>query len=142
MSSQDAIDVHLPIPSFSQFKERYKDHKVPIASIKTIQNADVQQAAEKIYQKLIDADDLRIQRPFKEAAEVAAAADDGDEAVEDTDTPSPARKRRLRKPKDINYDDANELRHMCFPVADLIPPVPQKGTFDVSKIKKSLYFFS
>lgn len=46
-----------------------------------------------------------------------------------------------------SYDlDLYELEARCMPgfvyLVDLLPPVPKKGDFDVTKIKESKYFFS
>ena len=31
---------------------------------------------------------------------------------------------------------------LFYELADLIPPIPEKGSFDVNEIKRSMYFFS
>ena len=79
----------------------------------------------------------------------AAAESDAEASAEDEKAKGRQVKQvktRLVIPKHIQdviegtSDDAAE--HRFVNVVDILPPLPQKGTFDVTKIKNSLYFFS
>lgn len=109
-----------------EFLERYKGHKVPASSLgvsartRAQKRSKTQAAAEKF-------DD-------EEDADANADADaDADAADVDVDVP-------LNIPGIVEAatPDANGF----YELADLLPPIPKKGDFDVSEIKRSLYFFS
>jgi DNA-directed RNA polymerase len=138
----------------SQFRERYKGYKVPVASLKTSQM--LKQLG--ILDTLADINS----RP-KAAAAVetvlepdAAAAEEGEELAEVLDRPptvsvlSKEQAVDLLKPvrggrggsrsKSATTEDSLEGKFVDL--VDLLPPVPVKGEFDVNKIKSSAYFFS
>ena len=79
------------------------------------------------------------------ASEAVADSDsaESEELDEDEEMSSevPALRRGRKLPKQFT-DENVEAFHTCFNLADLIPPVPEKGEFDVTKIRKSQYFFS
>ncbi|KAH8107638.1 DNA/RNA polymerase [Cristinia sonorae] len=136
-----------------EFKQRYKDFVLPISSVRSITNPEVQKNAELAYIKMQERADIKLQKTFAEASQAAAEAEaesdaaeneDGDVAAEDADPLPKTVKRGRKKGSVIRSSDPelDQLRHVCFNVADLIPAVPEKGAFDVKKIKKSRYFFS
>ena len=79
-------------------------------------------ATSGVEQPSLDEQPVRRRRTRKaKAAEETTAAAEGDvDAVADSDVP------------DNRFID----------LVDLLPPLPSKGEFDVSTIKKSVYFFS
>ncbi|THH27449.1 hypothetical protein EUX98_g6736 [Antrodiella citrinella] len=133
-----------------EFKERYKSFKIPLSIVRSIKNAEVQQIAENLWDKMREAQDLNVQKSFAEAAKSEAevlAEEIEEEAEDDVEEDEAAAKKpkksakRGRRPT-AKASDSTEPRITYFSVADLIPPVPKKGDFDVSQIKKSQYFFS
>ncbi|KAI3624932.1 RPO41 [Malassezia furfur] len=96
----------------NEFLERYKGYKIPASS-------------------LTKASMMRSERELREAA---AAHDDADvDADADADAEVERKPRRRRTPGD---------EHKFYDLADVLPPIPEKGNFDVNEIKRSLYFFS
>lgn len=96
----------------NEFLERYKGYKIPASS-------------------LTKASMMRSERELREAA---AAHDDADVDVDaDADAEVERKPRRRRTPGD---------EHKFYDLADVLPPIPEKGNFDVNEIKRSLYFFS
>ncbi|WFC97261.1 DNA-directed RNA polymerase [Malassezia brasiliensis] len=71
-------------------------------------------------------------RSERELREAAAHDDAADDATDDADE-SERKPRRRRAAGD---------EHKFYDLADVLPPIPEKGNFDVNEIKRSLYFFS
>ena len=71
---------------------------------------------------------MRSERELREAQE----NDTGDEE-HDADADADAKPRRRR---------GSSEEHKFYDLADVLPPIPEKGNFDVNEIKRSLYFFS
>mgnify|MGYP002713930343 FL=1 len=104
-----------------EFLQRYKGYKIPAAS-------------------LTRASMLRSDREALDAAEAAEAeAAEAEAEVEGDDeddaalAPPPRRRRQRRSDPDAP---------LFYELADVLPPIPKKGDFDVNEIKRSLYFFS
>lgn len=120
--------------TFPQFTERYKGYKIPVNSLRT--PGFVKKLA------VLFGDESA-------ASESASLLEDGAEEDEEEALPVAATKSRGRKgvplPKvlqDVLGVTEDEMPNRFVDVTDLLPPLPQKGTFDVSTIKGSLYFFS
>ena len=134
-----------------QFRERYKGYKVPIASLRI----------GKLYAKLgLDEDGRRV-RPFDtiDMADLGSVESDSDspaeraaahtEALSQAESESevePAPKRRRRRSAKADSEEGADIDDVIsekfVDLVDILPPLPKKGEFDVSTIKKSLYFFS
>lgn len=68
-------------------------------------------------------------------------------AVSDSDKEDLVPKRRRKsKTKDLESDEGDAsavaISGKFVDLTSVLPPVPKKGQFDVSTIKKSVYFFS
>ena len=61
------------------------------------------------------------------------------EAEEEEDEEKP--KKRFRKKKSVIGTEA-EVMSRFVNLVDLLPPLPERGSFDVKRIIKSKYFFS
>lgn len=82
-----------------------------------------------------------------------ADPEDVPESDEDS-TKEPVKQRRRRNSKNVLLEEMagprsengtveeNKVQDNFIDLTKLIPPLPKKGTFEVSTIKKSLYFFS
>lgn len=98
-----------------EFLQRYKGYKVPASS-------------------LVNGAKIRYEPRTEEDENDEDDEDMSNEMEEDNfsmeDTPF-----ILRRPSEPDSQGFYDL-------ADLLPPIPKKGSFDVSEIKRSLYFFS
>ncbi|PFH50361.1 hypothetical protein AMATHDRAFT_4013 [Amanita thiersii Skay4041] len=77
----------------------------------------------------------------EEAEEVVAAEEESEFDDDDEDFESP-RTKAARKRKEKDEMIAAELYGKFVNLSDILPPLPEKGDFEVETIKKSLYFFS
>lgn len=106
-----------------EFLERYKGYKVPASVL-----AQTRASARPKKRTLVDVDEADADADAAADADADAAADAAAEAAADEPvTPS----QPLPPPVNGFYE-----------LADVLPEIPQKGSFDVSEIKRSLYFFS
>ncbi|KIP05682.1 hypothetical protein PHLGIDRAFT_107864 [Phlebiopsis gigantea 11061_1 CR5-6] len=130
----------------AEFRERYAGYKIPVSVLRTggfitkLNSASADIAAHVAGEREDDVD-------------VSALVADAEEEEDDA-APKPKPKGKKRKqvktrlviPKhiqDVIEGTSNDAAdHKFINVVDILPPLPQKGTFDVTKIKKSLYFFS
>ncbi|KZT25042.1 DNA/RNA polymerase [Neolentinus lepideus HHB14362 ss-1] len=141
-----------------EFLYRYKDYKIPLGVIRSstlirkLRNMGVTPPPVMTAIEEMDAairagsenDDIEVAEADIDAAETDVEAEVIDvdaQSAEDTQTLEDAiditaatRRKRIRPTIALNKTYVE--------LADLIPPVPQKGDFDVNTIKKSLYFFS
>ena len=79
-------------------------------------------------------------------------ASDETEAIEEMEASEKKPKKKMGRPSTIFahlpervravLNNATENSDKFVDLLDLLPPLPQKGSFDVKTIKKSLYFFS
>ena len=142
---------------FFQFRERYVDHKVPVASLKTSQM--LKQLG--VYDNATDIAARNVaQNNNSESTavvETAAMAEEEDEELETEKalerpptvaTLSREQALQLLKPgygkrrSSSAQEKEDSLEGKFVNLVDLLLPVPSKGEFDVNKIKSSLYFFS
>ncbi|KAI0731720.1 hypothetical protein BC629DRAFT_1718248 [Irpex lacteus] len=99
----------------AEFRLRYKDYKVPLSSLS------------KDFQGKIMAYAAKAPAPGHRQIEVSAVENAEDSAEEDETT--------------VHDIDPSMVTRFVN-LVDILPPLPEKGHFDVSTIKKSLYFFS
>ncbi|EPQ55698.1 DNA/RNA polymerase [Gloeophyllum trabeum ATCC 11539] len=122
---------------------RYQGFKIPLLSLRgTSVTKKLKQMGVKI-PEILELSEKAI------AAEAAEAREEDEDAVEDVDDVEASESNGPQ-----NLEEALEVAHVkrrnrvtpyskvYIDVTDLIPPVPEKGSFDVNTIKKSLYFFS
>lgn len=78
--------------------------------------------------------------------EAAAAEEEASEDAEDDESVKPARKGRKPRKTLLALEEAEggdaKLQNSFIDLTKLLPALPKKGSFEVSTIKKSLYFFS
>ncbi|KAI6030315.1 hypothetical protein EDC04DRAFT_2572269 [Pisolithus marmoratus] len=138
----------------TEFKARYADYKVPLASLRV-----------GSFLKKLKTAGVRIVASPEEVAEIKSvhtSTFDPLIAVSETEassitsaSPSPPTKRASSAKPAVAEDEESEVEEeeegidADSPLADkfislpaLIPPLPKKGDFQVETIKKSLYFFS
>ncbi|KAG6865592.1 hypothetical protein C0991_001141 [Blastosporella zonata] len=138
----------------AEFRERYKDYKIPLVSlktgslIKTLHSLGSQLKVTPEQAKTLDAlrellvisdtqttdiDESEVTNVSKLRAELnaQAQADAEDELVTIDEEGQKLKEIELR-----------QLMGKFVNLVDLIPPLPEKGTFRVEQIKKSQYFFS
>ncbi|CDS00511.1 hypothetical protein [Sporisorium scitamineum] len=102
--------------------------------------------------------DVVLAKPSKSsAAEADADADEGSDELaageedlaneseldqEEVEAAAPKKKttRKTKKDKDAEWE--TKFKAKFVDLADILPPIPAKGSFDVNEIKGSLYFFS
>lgn len=111
---------------FVKFRMRYKDYKVPLTSLTKEHQEKVQYLAQSHVPgerqiRLSTFDEVPEDETVGEAEGQVAGADAAPEGE--------GKKKR-------------GLVHKFVNLVDILPPLPEKGQFDVRTIKKSLYFFS
>ncbi|KAI0334261.1 DNA/RNA polymerase [Cubamyces sp. BRFM 1775] len=126
-----------------EFRERYADYKVPLAALRG--------SGKKITNELaklnVSPDDIELLQGEGEGEEVKSedglvdVTEEDDVDLEETEGAENAEKpkRRKRASKD---DIEGRLATTFVDLVDVLPPLPQKGMFDVKAIKESQYFFS
>ncbi|KAH9925646.1 DNA/RNA polymerase [Epithele typhae] len=130
-----------------EWKSRYATHKVPISSLPV---SYIKSMSPELRQRYgLEAVDLERRTAVEEAA---AANDAGDEdaGAEDANIDAEVEKPKKRKPRRKNSPNLSDLagvesdkfNNAFIDLNDLIPPLPEKGQFDVGSIKESQYFFS
>lgn len=86
----------------------------------------------------------------EEGDEDSASLDAGEDDItsdtelgEEAEEEAPKKKRSTRKSKkDKDEEWETKFKAKFVDLADILPPIPAKGSFDVNEIKGSLYFFS
>ncbi|KAI0291577.1 hypothetical protein BC826DRAFT_1022569 [Russula brevipes] len=118
----------------NEFRERYVDYKVAISALVT-SNALKEQG---IVAKARDIAARRTKSAAKPTSETAAMT------TEEEEEPSPPCVFEVPEEEMWPTKAAQEAfdEREFVNVVDLLPPVPEKGEFDVNKIMTSLYFFS
>ncbi|KAI0340467.1 DNA/RNA polymerase [Trametopsis cervina] len=106
----------------AEFRMRYKDFKIPMFTL----TKDQQEKINKMIARGGQDGGKPLDPVF--ASEEAAEGDSVEAATEESASEEHA------------ASDRNSTRFLNL--VDLLPPLPEKGHFDVSTIKKSLYFFS
>lgn len=155
----------------SEFVERYKDHKIPLVSLRLGQLTKLLRAAgsqivctpeqaaqlDAIKELLVIQDGQAPSEVEKAETEITTAKSDletvsaeeqeeheeenAEESWEDDEDATPRQK--ARKVQKVKADQATaSLNGKFVNLVDIIPPLPKKGTFRVESIKKSQYFFS
>ncbi|WFD36220.1 DNA-directed RNA polymerase [Malassezia cuniculi] len=114
-----------------EFMQRYAGYKVPAASLPRTAAASPEEL-EAVAVAGIGAE--------AEADAVAEAKAEGTkETVAKVENDAPA---TPAGPKPKEGSRSRRTGPMFYELADLIPPIPEKGSFDVNEIKRSMYFFS
>ena len=151
--------------------QRYKGYRVPINSIKSgsllkklaareqTTSDDVLHSVTKpdpketetigpltTTEELLDALDLAIGSDGKETWEREPQEPESlstKAEIKDVEVIIPMRRRRRRKPQQQGEtNDLLEKEPRFVELTKLLPPLPEKGNFEVNSVKKSLYFFS
>lgn len=137
-----------------EFRERYKGYKVPVSVLrsgtfmKQLNEVSVESLGEARSEEIIAEQE---QQEMRELEELEAEDEDADLEAAEQKPKSKSRGKKRGKSKlvlpkhiqDIVEGTTDEAADYKFvDLVDLIPPLPQKGNFDVTTIKKSLYFFS
>lgn len=125
--TQSYIDqIFLQLFTQTQFLERYKDYKVPVEALakasisKWIARASLPEHIKTLIKAQKDNDLL-----------------DEDEPEDDVSIETKSRKRRPKK-----IDVSHEMDDKYVNLLDVLPPLPEKGRFDIQVVKDSPYFFS
>ncbi|THG95963.1 hypothetical protein EW026_g5773 [Hermanssonia centrifuga] len=129
-----------------ELRERYKNHKIPIASLKgggfltklgyTVKDRRVVRLNEQSAgSALIDTEEYDVEPQPKKGRRRPRSieADEFDEEMEEEIE---------ENEEEEGNDNDDELDKRFVNLVDILPPLPVKGQFDVSTIKGSLYFFS
>ncbi|KAI0033505.1 hypothetical protein K488DRAFT_47601 [Vararia minispora EC-137] len=130
-----------------EFRERYREHRVPVVSMRTAsvlkslgvlsgEAAEMMMEAPDGTVEALEADEeSRID--LKELTEVSrrTKAETAEEEVEDAEEGPKMSAAELA-------EASRQLEGRFVKLVDLLPRLPQKGEFDVRKIRDSLYFFS
>jgi DNA-directed RNA polymerase len=138
----------------AQFHERYKGYKVPLTHLRRGLLLKQLRAAGSHFSI-----ELAETVPDKDNTSATSAAlvdsetpcnlsEDGEDPESESESESESdedvqlipNRRRGRKPKSVDTDEA--LRGRFLELTDLLPPLPKKGSFNVETIKGSQYFFS
>lgn len=120
-----------------EFLQRYKGYKVPASSLTGSTSARMR-AKTKMMMGLSEDDDGELGLT-NEPGSMLDHDIDG-EADDDTDGDSSVADKPIDIP--LAHRSIKPDAHGFYELADLLPPIPKKGDFDVSEIKRSLYFFS
>uniref|UniRef100_V5EUZ9 DNA-directed RNA polymerase n=2 Tax=Kalmanozyma brasiliensis (strain GHG001) TaxID=1365824 RepID=V5EUZ9_KALBG len=150
-----------------EFMQRYEGYKVPVVSLKRQnrkrggkaakgEEEDERDAAAPSDAVLAVPEDQLAKLNGQEGDVVLAKAGtssdadsaDGEEVTEDDvaeeqdEAEAPKKKlgRRSKKDKDAEWE--TKFKAKFVDLADILPAIPAKGSFDVNEIKGSLYFFS
>ncbi|KDQ52445.1 hypothetical protein JAAARDRAFT_138907 [Jaapia argillacea MUCL 33604] len=136
----------------AEFIERYKGYKIPLVSLKAGNlfkhvraSPSVPLSPETL--EALAGEEATLDLSVSDRDVVVEDGDDVDalmemEAEEEEEEEKPKGKKRGRKPKfDESMSDAM-IAGKFVDLADVLPPLPEKGNFDVNTIKRSLYFFS
>ncbi|KAI0351261.1 DNA/RNA polymerase [Trametes cingulata] len=130
-----------------EFRERYADYKVPLAALggqyfKQLKlNPDSLNLSPEDVKTLTEA---VVEEPEAEKPSEAALAEDEEEPEdEDVDEETgKTKKRRAKKGMRSVAEIEQRLAGKFVNLVDILPPLPEKGKFDVKTIKDSQYFFS
>jgi len=149
----------------AEFRERYKGYKVPLASLRVGKLIEgLKNLGSKIVVKpeqaksLVALEDLlvisetetptvdesEVQRiaELSEVMDAIAEEDPVDEDEDELDDEKAASRAARKKAKAEGDRALRQLMGKFVNVTDLLPPLPEKGKFNVHAIKKSQYFFS
>jgi DNA-directed RNA polymerase len=140
-------------PPVIQFRTRYKTHKVPVQALfdgNLLRKARAAGSSVVVPKEVEER--LLNQGGAEEELDIVGSVDTIAAAEAEADPPlekrRALRRRAVRRAlsDDINVDvveDGSDGMSARFvSLVDLIPPLPQKGDFEVSTIKNSQYFFS
>lgn len=115
--------------------ERYADHCIPVENAQSISDAAAKRHSKRSAkaQKVDDAlaEDLDGQEPTVEDVETASMST---ELTEDELAALSSKSTKL------NGETISGQKFVRF--ADVLPPTPPRGEFDVNRIRDSAYFFS
>ncbi|OBZ74536.1 DNA-directed RNA polymerase, mitochondrial [Grifola frondosa] len=125
-----------------EFRERYKGYRVSINHLRSITLLRRLGVDESILEGAVD-DTLPESIKEEEDEEFAAFGEiDDHEQPHEEEKPQAVAKKSRKKRRVINPTADDPYAGRFVALTDLIPPLPKKGEFDVTTIKKSLYFFS
>ena len=126
-SPSDAV---LAVPEEQLAKLQGKEGDLVLAKPTESSDADVEEGADD----LVDED-----LPSLDASEGGPISEFGEEG----DASAATTKKNARKSKkDKDEEWQTKFKAKFVDLADILPPIPAKGSFDVNEIKRSLYFFS
>lgn len=152
-----------------EFLQRYAGYKVPVVALKrylpklsgqsdvvhVLPEDEVAQLKGETGEVFLppaesseDDEDLSGDSPEGQEIDSLADVDPVDGVVEgqDIETAEAARPKQTKKQPKSQAKTKNQkeeqFRAKYVDLADLLPPIPAKGSFDVNEIKRSLYFFS
>lgn len=129
-----------------EFRERYADYKVPLMALQggALKKLNLEgAAAPEDIQALKEIESDEAEKPEEEAS-LAPEEDEDlelDELEEPEEKPKPKPKRKTKAAK-TQENVEKRLAGKFVNLVDILPPLPQKGKFDVKAIKDSQYFFS
>ncbi|KAI0632722.1 DNA/RNA polymerase [Trametes polyzona] len=135
-----------------EFRERYANHKIPLVSLRgtPMKKLNLEGAADpQDIEALKDTSSAEPEQSEDDATLAPLEEDDADVDVEaegEAEAPAEAEevpKKKRRRGKATGFDVPNDpLAGKFVNLVDILPPLPQKGKFDVKAIKESQYFFS
>ena len=157
-ASCDHQSIAYAIFVFFQFRERYVDHKVPVASLRTSQmlkQLGVYDNATDIAARNV-AQNNNSESSSAAVETAAMAEEEGEELATENALQRPPTVATLSREQALQLlkpgygkrrsssaqEKEDSLEGKFVNLVDLLLPVPTKGEFDVNKIKSSLYFFS
>lgn len=151
-----------------EFIDRYGEYRIPInrarsisQSVATKRSKDIERRKKiagllgeeidsPIVTAAVDGEDTDVSSALSEPVDAIEEVD-----IEDDSVPAPRKKRETlglalsaadlasleaRKGEEVPQEELDDQKFVKF--KDVLPPAPARGTFDVSRIKDSAYFFS
>ncbi|TFK81972.1 DNA/RNA polymerase [Polyporus arcularius HHB13444] len=132
---------------YEEFRERYADYKVPLVAIQGPLIKKLGLTPESLGVSVQDAKLLtesteEAEEEVEQEAAAAAAADEDEDLELDAEEEEKPKKRKSKKIALKSGEIEKRLGGKFVNLVDLLPPLPEKGKFDVNLIKESQYFFS
>ncbi|EJF55919.1 DNA/RNA polymerase [Dichomitus squalens LYAD-421 SS1] len=134
---------------YDEFRERYADYKIPLVSLrgnafKKLNLAPEQLGLTSEDTKLLTEGVAEDEEMLDEDALALDEDEDELEALTEVEQEKPKKVVRKRGPRKIKSEADIEARlaGRFINLVDVLPPLPEKGKFDVKAIKESQYFFS
>jgi len=115
----------------NEFLQRYRGYKVPVSSL----TPSVKMRSEREAEQAEQAADLEQtgegeDAPVSDVADVEASPPEAEAEAEPAPAPAPRRTGGRRK-----KSDPDSIASQFLDLADVLPPIPAKGSFDVNEIK-------
>ncbi|KAL6308760.1 DNA/RNA polymerase [Sparassis latifolia] len=135
---------------FEEFRERYKGYKVPVIHLRygrliSKHNLAGTEASDNVAN--LPGEDAVLTFPGDAKAEAEASGEevievDAEAVANDEEAPKKKKKASTCTTDSVAVAKAAGFTGKFVELVDILPPLPQKGEFDVNTIKNSLYFFS